>query len=109
MTMKAAISAITATLSIGSMAFARSSSAAPKHTSASASTAPELRITMRKLWEDHITYTRNYIISALADLLDVDAVAKRLLRNQNDIGDAIAPYYGPAAGKNWLVSCVIIF
>jgi hypothetical protein len=59
----------------------------------------ELRTAMRKLWEDHITYTRNYIISAVADLPDTDAVAKRLLRNQDDIGDAIKPFYGDDAGK----------
>jgi hypothetical protein len=39
----------------------------------------EVKIAMRKLWQDHITYTRNYIISALAGLPDGDAVAKRLL------------------------------
>jgi len=54
---------------------------------------------MRKLWEEHITYTRNYIISALADLPDGDAIAKRLLANQDDIGNAIKPYYGEDAGK----------
>lgn len=59
----------------------------------------DLRLAMRKLWEDHIEYTRNYIISALADLEDVNAVAGRLLRNQDDIGDAIKPYYGEEAGK----------
>jgi len=53
---------------------------------------------MRKLWEDHITYTRNYIISALAGLPDATTIATRLLANQDDIGDAIAPYYGQAAG-----------
>jgi len=59
----------------------------------------ELRLAMRKLWEDHITYTRNYIISALADLPDANPVAGRLLANQDEIGDAIKPYYGETAGE----------
>lgn len=59
----------------------------------------ELRMDMRKLWEDHITYTRNYIISALADLPDATTVAARLLVNQDEIGDAIKPFYGEAAGE----------
>jgi len=58
-----------------------------------------LKNDMRKLWEDHITWTRNYIVSALAGLDDVNAVAGRLLKNQDDIGDAIKPYYGEDAGK----------
>lgn len=58
----------------------------------------DLRLAMRKLWEDHIEYTRNYIISALADLEDVSAVAGRLLKNQDEIGEAIKPYYGEEAG-----------
>ena len=58
----------------------------------------EFRDAMRKLWEDHIGWTRLYIISALADLPDKNLVASRLLRNQDDIGNAIKPFYGEAAG-----------
>jgi hypothetical protein len=61
--------------------------------------AIEIRVAMRALWEDHITYTRNYIISALAGLPDEQAIAERLLRNQDDIGNAIKPYYGDEAGN----------
>lgn len=57
-----------------------------------------LRTAMRALWEDHITWTRLYIVSVAADLPDKDATAQRLLRNQTDIGNAIKPFYGSAAG-----------
>jgi hypothetical protein len=53
---------------------------------------------MRRLWEDHITWTRLFIVSAAADLPDAPATTERLLRNQKDLGDAIKPYYGRAAG-----------
>jgi hypothetical protein len=54
---------------------------------------------MRKLWEDHIVYTRNYVISATSNLPDAQPVLQRLLRNQDEIGNAIQPYYGDAAAK----------
>lgn len=65
---------------------------------ASAVTRDDLRQGMRKLWEDHVTWTRLYIVSATADLPDKDAAARRLLQNQADIGRAIVPFYGAAAG-----------
>ena len=54
---------------------------------------------IRKLWEDHVTWTRVYIIAALEDLPEADAAAQRLLKNQVDIGNAIKPFYGDQAGE----------
>lgn len=71
----------------------------PAHAAEETMRTADLKAAMRKLWEDHIAYTRNYIISAIADLPDADAVAKRLLRNQDDIGNAIKPFYGEEAGQ----------
>lgn len=58
-----------------------------------------LRCDLRKLWEEHISYTRNYIISALSNLSDVSAVANRLMKNQEDIGKALKTYYGKEVGN----------
>lgn len=54
---------------------------------------------MRKLWEDHITWTRLVIVSIANDLPDTQATVDRLLQNQTDIGDAIKPFYGEEAGN----------
>jgi hypothetical protein len=54
---------------------------------------------MRKLWEDHITWTRLFIVSFAADLPDLGPTTDRLLQNQVDIGRAFRPFYGDAAAN----------
>lgn len=64
-----------------------------------ASPALTFQDAMRKLWEDHITWTRLYIVSTASDLPDQGPTAQRLLQNQDDIGNAIKPFYGEDAGN----------
>jgi hypothetical protein len=58
-----------------------------------------LRQEMRRLWEDHVTWTRLAVISLTTDAPDTSVTVARLLRNQTDIGNAIKPFYGRAAGQ----------
>jgi hypothetical protein len=60
--------------------------------------AVALRQDLRKLWEDHITWTRLAIISLESGTPDTEATVARLLRNQVDLGNAFKPFYGKAAG-----------
>jgi len=52
---------------------------------------------MRSLWEEHSFWTREFIISAVDDLKDLQPVTDRLLRNPNDFGDVLEPFYGQGA------------
>lgn len=61
--------------------------------------AVKLTREMDKQWVDHVVWTRLYIVSALSNLDDKQQVLDRLLRNQQDIGDAFKPYYGDVAGN----------
>ncbi|MBX4192033.1 glycosyltransferase [Candidatus Parcubacteria bacterium] len=57
-----------------------------------------LYLDMRRLWSDHVIWTREYIIGAIDGTADTAEAAKRLMKNQEDIGAAIVPYYGKEAG-----------
>ena len=62
------------------------------------SSALELRNAMRELWADHVVWTRNYIVAAVAGDPSAESALHRLMQNQTDLGSAIVPYYGPEAG-----------
>jgi hypothetical protein len=57
------------------------------------------RNAMRVLWEQHVAWTRLAIVSFAGNLPDLGATEARLLRNQHDIGAAVAPFYGRKAGR----------
>lgn len=59
----------------------------------------KLKEDLRKLWIDHVVWTRNYIVSAISGLEDQQKVLERLLQNQQDIGNAFKPYYGEEEGN----------
>jgi hypothetical protein len=59
----------------------------------------DMKLQMRELWTDHAVWTRMYLIESLYNSPAADAAAARLLKNQEDIGNAIKPVYGEAAGN----------
>jgi hypothetical protein len=61
-------------------------------------TRDQFQDAMRRLWSDHVAYTRLFIVDAVAGSPDKDAHTQRLLQNQTDIGNAVAGFYGRTAG-----------
>jgi len=76
-----------------------SSFAQDMHTKEYGTKSEQLRSGMHKLWEDHVTWTRNVILNIIDDLPGTNEAVARLLKNQDDIGNAIKPIYGDAAGN----------
>ena len=59
----------------------------------------KLKYDSQELWIEHAWWTRSLIVSSIAELEDKRDILTRLLRNQDDIGNLIKPYYGEEAGN----------
>ena len=73
------------------------------HGSAATGTSAEavaLHDEMRALWEAHGAWTHMVIVSFAGNVPNLAAEEQVLLQNQVDIGNAVKPYYGTAAGDN---------
>jgi hypothetical protein len=90
----AAIVGICAAVPVGS-----ATAAQQKKSSKDTAAAAALKQDMRKLWTDHVVWTRDYIVAAVGDQPDAKAAADRLMKNQEDIGNAVAKFYGASAGQ----------
>ena len=98
----ATVALMLAVTAVGVVAAASGSSAAHRHQPEAGQAARQaFHDQLRKLWEDHITWTRLYIVSAATlpdNLPDTGPTADRLFQNQADIGAAVGSFYGQAAG-----------
>ena len=54
---------------------------------------------MQNVWQQHMEWTYATIAAFAVDSPGYTATVNRLLANQDDIGNAIKPYYGTAAGN----------
>lgn len=76
----------------------------PTHAEASATpAAPQLQAALRQLWLGHVTHTREYAFAVKAtDTAAANRAAQAVVHNAQQLADAIAGFYGKAAGEKML-------
>ncbi len=107
-TLRAATAVAALALFAGLLAACGSSAhAAPSATPLTSSTASitaesaqsKLYVAMQDLWEQHMEWTYDTVTAFATNPASLTTTLGRLLQNQVDIGNAIVPYYGQAAGN----------
>ena len=65
--------------------------------------APKLQAAMRALWHGHVVHTRDYALAVHAhDSAKAKAAADAVVANAKQIANAVAGFYGKAAGEQTL-------
>lgn len=57
----------------------------------------------RRVWADHVIWTDKLVVSVLKKTEDKEAIMERLMKNQDDIGNSIKPYFGEKAAERFAV------
>jgi len=61
----------------------------------------ELVTSLRRLWLEHVYWTRLFLISKAFDLPDLPFVTQRLLQNPHDFANALRPLFGKQIAKQF--------
>src|SRR5512137_16456 len=61
----------------------------------------DLKLNLRELWAEHVIWTRMFIMSVADNTTDKAIVTTRLLKNYDDMADAMKPYYGNDNGSKF--------
>lgn len=65
--------------------------------------APQLQAALRALWHGHVVATRDYALAVKAGDSDAaEAAAEAVVANAGQLADAVAGFYGDAAGEQML-------
>ncbi len=76
---------------------------APTQVAAAGPAAPHLQATLRQLWLGHVTHTRDYAFAVkAADAKAAKHAAQAVVDNARQLSDAVAGFYGKAAGEKMM-------
>ncbi|MFG2295759.1 hypothetical protein [Streptomyces sp. NPDC048603] len=95
----AAVAALALSLTVGGTTGTSASPAGPAGGGEAAVSRLAFHDETRKLWEDHITWTRLSIVSFAGELPDLAPTLQRLFRNQDDLGNSFKPFFGERTGN----------
>ena len=61
----------------------------------------QLNASMIKLWSEHVFYVKEYIVSSVDELPDIQVIVERLEKNQVEIGNLFGTVYGEYNGNRF--------